>query len=348
MNAMNALNGNTANPVNPTQGDERGKVEAVARAVIQLQSRIDSGAVSRETGAKMLEFIARTHDVSPDIVNQIANNAGAVKKATGGLTKTGKDGQSRLGQFFESIGGMGDRISQYSKDHPAAFGVMAALASAPGSNKTKQGVHEVLRHNYDERRKERIEQESELTKRMKALAENKDKGGTWKQDTDGNWIYLTPDMSGQVKGLDTSQDSMWNTYWQAEKALGTSPQQAVKDYKLLSQDGEAGKVALANYQKAKVQDLINQFKRRTDTFGVIEQLKEGGLENRVINWLQQRNIIEGNPFLTDNNLDEAEVAIMSDLGVDRAMIDNIRVLRMNGATNQQIMEILKMELGGAQ
>ena len=82
--------------------------------------------------------------------------------------------------------------------------------------------------------------------------------------------------------------------------------------------------------------------------GMIETISDSGKVNRLNNWMQQRSIIEGNPFLTDNNLDEAEVAIMSDLGVDRTMIDNIRVLRMNGATNQQIMEILKMELGGAQ
>ena len=158
MTGMNMnMNMDTQNVQNPQ--DERSKIEAVSRAIVQLQSRIDSGAVSRETGAKMLEFIARTHDVSPEIVGKIANNAGAVKKATSGLTKTGKEGQSRLGQFFESIGGMGDRISQYSKDHPAAFGVMAALASAPGSNKTKQGVHEVLRNEYTNRRKEQLERE---------------------------------------------------------------------------------------------------------------------------------------------------------------------------------------------
>ncbi len=365
-----------------TQGSEgagsavQDKLRSFAEAVVQLQSRIASGAIGKEPASKMLQFMAQQLDISPQDAQKITQNAGAVKKAVGPLVKPGKEGQSRIGQFFDSVKGVMktgietganavgsvassaveglDKVGTFAQKHPTAVNLMGAAASGLSrNNATRQGVYEAIKGGNERRLAAQLEREkmsaAENAAKIKAEADaknkNKDPFTMYAQGRPGDDPRK---IAEDWKKISASNDSMWETYWQAEKALGTPPQQAVKDFKLLSQDGEAGKVAMANYQKGKVQDLINQFKRRTDTMGAIETISDSGKINRLNNWLQQRSIIEGNPFLTDNNLDEAEVAIMSDLGVDRAMIDNIRVLRMSGATNQQIMDILKMELGGAQ
>lgn len=387
-----------------TQGSEgagsavQDKLRSFAEAVVQLQSRIASGAIGKESASKMLQFMAQQLDISPQDAQKITQNAGAVKKAIGPLVKPGKEGQSRIGQFFDSVKGVMktgietgadavakgassvassavegietganavgsvassaveglDKVGTFAQEHPTAVNLMGAAASGLSrNNATRQGVYEAIKGGNERRLAAQLEREkmsaAENAAKIKAEADaknkNKDPFTMYAQGRPGDDPRK---VAEDWKKISASNDSMWETYWQAEKALGTPPQQAVKDFKLLSQDGEAGKVAMANYQKGKVQDLINQFKRRTDTMGAIETISDSGKINRLNNWLQQRSIIEGNPFLTDNNLDEAEVAIMSDLGLDRAMIDNIRVLRMSGATNQQIMDILKMELGGAQ
>ena len=128
------------------------KIAEFARVVRQIQVAKDSGAMSPETAARMLQFSAQQMGVSEEEAGKLAQIAGSVKKSIGGLTKSGKDGQSKLGQFFESIGGMGDRMKKFVGDHPALSTMGLGLAMQNSNPKSNQVALQGVQNAFQEKR----------------------------------------------------------------------------------------------------------------------------------------------------------------------------------------------------
>jgi len=128
------------------------KIAEFARVVRQIQVAKDSDAMSPETAARMLQFSAQQMGVSEEEAGKLTRIAGSVKKSIGGLTKSGKDGQSKLGQFFESIGGMGDRMKKFVGDHPALSTMGLGLAMQNSNPKSNQVALQGVQNAFQEKR----------------------------------------------------------------------------------------------------------------------------------------------------------------------------------------------------
>jgi len=100
-------------------------------------------------------------------------------------------------------------------------------------------------------------------------------------------------------------------------------------------------MARENYEQRVFTNWQRSFGAPTDAMGRIMTLQKPARRSRLAGWLRVRKIEEGTKRFTPEQLNAQEEAIMTSLGIDLDVQHGLRVARMQGATNDKLIELIE-------
>lgn len=112
-----------------------------------------------------------------------------------------------------------------------------------------------------------------------------------------------------------------------------------------SEKGDTAKPMTPSEKETALQHHIANYGATTDKMGRMMTYTPQGKVNRLAGWLRTREIEDKRGRLTSEELNQTEQAIMTSLGFDQKIQNNINLLRDQGATAEEIKMLLREFIG---
>lgn len=296
-------------------------------------------------------------------------------------------GLSRLGKWLEdnpTLTRLGmAALGASTKGSTAEYDIGGKLSKAWQAQDTlaAQTATEKEKIASDERSKQatlqqRQEENAATEEYRKANLDIKKNKTQYVQDESGNWVLMTPEQSGKVKGKEPKKDyelldvkgqlqwvekgapipkgakkpktessgmsSMWSIFYGASKNAGMSDVDIVKNFKNLA-TGNASPQEVTNYRKSVREQLVNNFTEIKDPITQARLMTDEGKVDQLQKFMSTRDSL-GDPYLKPEDLNYAESTVMTQLGFPAHVVDDVKVFRKQGAKTSDIIRAIKISM----